>query len=197
MLEVKIVTDVESSAEPVTLAEAKAFMVVDSTYTADDTLITSLIKTARGLLEKYTELSFAPKVLKCFTDKSYLNIPYGPINEVTSVVDQDDTEITDDNYTLRGLDFKKIYMGCTNSQAFYPMGGGEPRFDISVPGISYTITYDAGYGVEGGAVLPDALEQAIKEQVNYMYNNRGLNEPVKICGVAERLCAPYSRRTLL
>lgn len=189
MLEVKIVTDVVT--EPVTVAEAKTFMVIDSDYTGDDTLITGLITAARLLLEKHTNLSFAAKTLKCFTDKSYLEIPYGPIVSVTNVVNQDDEEITSDNYTLKGLDFKRIYLGASNSGYFYPIGGGAPVLEQIVTNTNYTITYTAGY-----TTLPETLKLAIKEQVNHMYNNRGeggnkLNLSAKI------LADSYSRNPLL
>lgn len=198
MLESKIVTDVVS--EPVTTAEAKSFMVIDSTYTADDTLIGGFITSARLILEKYTNLSFGEKSLQVFTDKHYLDLPYGPISAVTEVKDQDDNIVPDTDYKLRGLDFKKIFIGSSNLDIFFPLGGGVPVFDSPVIQRYYTITYTAGYGITGGTPIPEALKLAIKEQVNHMYNTRGeteqSNEP-KLCLAAKMLADPFSRRPLL
>lgn len=189
MLEVKVIVDLED--EPVTLAETKEFLIVDAGVHPDDALISLLITAARLMLEKYTNLSFAPKTLKCITDKSYLDIPYGPITAVTNVVNQDDEEITADDYTLKGLDFKYIYLGAASSRYFYPLGGNAPIINRIAANASYTITYTAGF-----TELPEALKSAVKEQVNHMYNNRGEGGN-KLSYSAKILADPFSRNPLL
>lgn len=190
MLSVGVVEDL--AAEPVTLAEAKAFLVIDAGYTEDDTLLTALIKSARQLLEKYTNLSFGEKTLKAFTDKYFLDLPYGPIIEVTGVVDQDDEAFTD--YTLKGLEFKKIYFNGGNLENYYQRNKDQDYETLI--NTSHTVTYTAGYGAEGGQPLPEALKLAIKEQVQEMYNKRGAGNS-ELSLTAKILADPYARRPWL
>lgn len=149
--DVKIVTDVVT--EPVSLVDAKAFLKVG--YADDDAIITSMIKSARQLLEKMLNISIAAKTMKVtFThDGCYeYQIPYGPVGAISEAkfkYDVEDTaEITTTSYTLIGDEFKQFK--------------GNSGW--------WTITYAAGY-----ATAPDAIKQGILKQIAWMYENRGDN----------------------
>ena len=84
----------------VSLAEAKQFLRVDDGFTADDTLITLLIKVAGEFIEKHTNhLLYAREKTYKFFDGEKRVYDY-PINSITSPAEAD-MEITEyETYTL-------------------------------------------------------------------------------------------------
>lgn len=137
------------TTEPVTLAEAKAWIKVADSYSDDNTIITALITAARQILEEYLSISIASKtytvVLKNLLGD--MELPYGPITSITSVTDWDGDALTlNTDYILSGEDFK--------------------RLDTKTDYIKFV--YVAGY-----STVPEALKLAIKMQVGYMYEHRG------------------------
>jgi len=160
-MEVKIITDVTD--EPVTLEELKAFCQVDDDYAVTEGRLLMFMKAAREVLEKELNLSLATKTLQWQWDGSEAEIPYGPIQSITSlnsVVDPD-TLITD--YAISGLDFKRIGMPYFNDcYIIYPVGYNETYG-------AFNMTYVAGY-----EVLPSALKTAIQMQVDIWLKNQGM-----------------------
>lgn len=137
------------ATEPVTLAEAKAWIKVADSYSDDNTIITALITVARQMLEEYLSISIASKtytvVLKNLLGD--MELPYGPITSITSAADLDGDALTiDEDYILTGEEFK--------------------RLDTITDYIKFV--YVAGY-----STVPEALKTAIKMQVGYMYEHRG------------------------
>ncbi len=186
MMEVWISTDV--TAEPVSSAEAKLFAKIPST--ADDTVVTYLISSAREKMEKFTGCSLAPKTLIAEWDRlpssGMLELPYGPIASVTSVivVDQDgveDTLVLNSDYWLSGKIWIKIKVG-----AIFPSKVTRLK-----------VTYTAGYGSTGVPALPAALKESILKRIVTQYDFR---ENIAIGAIAqemknksEELAAPYRR----
>jgi len=160
----------DSTTLAVTLTEVKAHLVIDASYTADDTLLTAYITSARQLLEQFTNRSFGEKTLKCYTDQSELTLLYGPNQVITGIVDNNgETLVANTDYEYNGsLEALQVTIN----------GGSSP----------YMITYTAGY-----TTLPEALKLAIKEQVKYIYNNRGEGEAEnKLAFSAKVLADSYS-----
>lgn len=85
----------DEGSEPVTLQEAKDWCRID--VSDDDTLITSLIKAARIICEKYSGLSFVSKTVTAILVNGLGNIelPYGPVASEVAYYDMDETELTD------------------------------------------------------------------------------------------------------
>lgn len=169
-MEIQVITDLAS--EPVTVAEARDFLRITTTY--EDTLIGEMITDARTRLEKFTNLSFGAKTLKCRWNAldGWQEIPYQPNAVISACVDDDGTTLT---YETRGLEYKALY--CVNSTGV-------------------TITYTAGF-----TTLPKALKQAILKEVATNYENREnfyiegtFNE---LSNDAKRIAQSYSRNTLL
>ena len=81
-------TDTAPVTEPVTLAEAKLYCRV--TNSVDDNQISLMIKQAREAVEVGTGLSLIPKTaVVWFTNwDGHFNLPYGPMNSFTSLIDQ-------------------------------------------------------------------------------------------------------------
>lgn len=158
--------DETGSVEPCTSAEAKAFAKIDTT--ADDTLITELIKSARMFCEAYTNISFVEREVTVILNNSNGNmyLPYGPVlAAVTSIVDVNGTAFT--NPEIKGNDFKYIK---------------EPVADY------IQLVYDAGY-----ETLPTVLKTAVLNQFTYMYDNRGSELETGMSPVAKMLLKPYRR----
>lgn len=139
------ITSTDLVAEPVSLTEAKNHLRITD-YTSDDTLISSLIKSARIHLEKYTGLSFGTKTVTTILHiPGEVELPYGPLTSVTSVaVYNDGTWDTVTDYKVLG-DVLTVAKGM------------------------YRVIYEAGF-----STLPEDLKTDILQLVAWQYQNRGL-----------------------
>ncbi len=153
------------AVEPVTLAEAKLFLRVDTT--ADDALITSLIKAARQKGEELSRRAFLTQTWDLVESQWPANlifkIPRPPLQSVTSV-----TYI--DYYQASALwtDYK------------FDINSEPGRVILrSVPGVSLLdaggilVRFVAGYG-DAADDVPENLKTAVKALVGYWYENRQL-----------------------
>lgn len=172
MVNYNTVTDVQFNdgeiTEPVQLSEAKDFCKID--ISTDDTLITALIVAARQQCEAYTGLSIVEHNVVAVLNNCNggIYIPYGPIQEIFQVIDNEgNILILDSDYTLQGNEFKRLM---------------HPKVE------EVTIEYFAGYG----ASLPSAIKTAILNQVYYLYDNRsqGVDD---ISPIAKMILNPYRR----
>lgn len=165
-----------SATEPLTLADAKAYMNITSD--SQDTLITELIKAARQAIEKATGLSLVPSTVVALIDNSGgdIELPLGPYVKELSIANVDGNAVTD--FTLRGLQFKTLY---------------GPTTDYLV------CTYKAGYtaaAFETYPLLPTDLLNAIKDQVSFLFENRGELGSNSYSPKAWRTCKRYTRHPL-
>ena len=168
--QIEILTDL--TTEPVTLQEAKDYMRISSN--AEDDLIEELITSARERMEKFTGLSLGEKTLKAYWLYFHTpaEIPYGPVTDVISVVDDNDVAL---EYTARGLQYKVL-------EAYSTQG--------------VLVEYQAGF-----AVVPKGLKLAILKQVSTDYENREnyvVGEMAfELSSDARRQAMPYCRNTIL
>lgn len=133
--------------EPVTLAQAKEWLRV--THDDEDDLITALITAARQICEGYISKSFVERTVTAIVrnDLGNVKLPYGPVGNVTHVYDSEGNELTGSSYAITGVSDKRLG---------YPMS-------------SYVkVIYTAGY-----SVLPQQFKAALKEQLAWLYVNRG------------------------
>lgn len=181
-MEVKIKTEV--TAEPVSLAEVKAFCHIDPDYSSNDDILNALISSSREKLEKELNLSFAEKTLIVQWNGSYMNLPYGPVREIVSVNPFDDDEISEP-YTSYGLDFKTIAVDAAeNCYIIYPVSYNN---DTKL----YNCEYVAGY-----ETLPSALKTAMLIQIDYDYKNQGMQSN-SISDLALQKAIVYSRNLII
>jgi hypothetical protein len=144
---VKIITDL--TTEPISLSDAKLWMRI-ADYTSDDTLITSLLKSSRILLEQYTALSFGTKTIEATFDiTKEAEIPYGPVQSMTSVYRREN-----ESWSLMTANVDYWIINDT--------------IKVAYPGL-YKMTYQAGY-----TTLPEGLKTDIKVITAWQYENRGL-----------------------
>lgn len=146
------------SIEPVTLSEAKAHLRVDSDITAEDTLITALIKAARETAEGRTWRAFLEQTLLLTLDDwpegDVIELPRPPLIEVDSV------QYYDVDGVLQTMAEADYQVDATSEP-----GRVMPAYDGSWPSLrevpnAVQIQYTAGYGDEAGDV-PQKLKQAI------------------------------------
>jgi len=158
-----------SYAEPVTLAEAK--LKIRVSHAIEDAMIARMISSARKIIEDAAGISIITKVVKVwFSNKGgAYQLPYGPITSDITLYD---------DYTGTVLTDKRI------------IGGNYPR--ITFPQIeNMRAEYTVGY-----THVPAALKDAILDQLNYMYENRGAeNEGTGICEQAWRACQQFTRQS--
>ena len=165
-------TETAPVVEPVTLQEAKNYCRV--TTDADDTLITTMIVEARQAIEKVAGLSLIPKTAVVFFKNTGGNfpLPYGPVNSVSEIYDLRSGQIVaPSQYLLVGDKYPSLVY---------------PTYDL------IRATYTTGF-----TTIPSDLKIAILDQVNYSYENRGVDsfhyDNMGICEKAMRACQRHSR----
>lgn len=160
--------------EPLTVQEVKDYLRLEgfidnsqslsSNFNDDNALIGDLIISARERLEEYTGLSFVPKTLEVELTNlcGDFEIPYGPVNSIVYLKDNEDTSITDYELSLN----KRL---------------------LKTPKLTnMTLKYEAGY-----EVLPLGLKDAMYKEVAYRYINRGDENKEGLSKEAMVLAAKY------
>lgn len=155
----------DAASEPVSVSDMKAWLRVD--VTDDDSLIGSLITSARRMIEEHVDKSMMSQTWKLtldgFPSASTIDLPRGPVQSVSSVksYDEDDTE-------------------STFSTASYFVDTSGDRIGLNLdytwpadlrPTNAAIITYVTGYGSTAASV-PEDLKMAIRLLVGHWYENR-------------------------
>lgn len=177
-----------TSTLAVSLANTKAWLKIPSTLTADDTLITYLIKAATGYFEKITGRDLITKTYRTYLDNFPVVNGLYYYSGVSPLLPQyqdngiwlrksrlqaiasikyylDGVQVTWDSanyYTTISSDYSAIYLV---NDANFPSG-------IDVRKQAIEINFTAGYGTDDTSV-PDDVQQAILCFISYLYDNRG------------------------
>lgn len=188
------------ASEPVTTAEAKSHLRIETAFTADDTYIDTLIKAAREMCESYLDRSFVnttwdyvfdgfPVVDQVGVYRGAILIPKSDLASVTSVTYLD---TAGDSQTLvQGTDYGVL---TGTGGAVYPLPGQVwPSTDDERHG-SVTIRFVAGYGSSASNV-PAAVKHAILMTIGSLYEHRG-DGPSELPDVAIRLLGSQRWGTL-
>ena len=167
-MQVEITSDL--SVEPVSVAEARDYLRI--TTTAEDTIISGLITSARMRLEKFANLSFGAKTIKVYFNELYdwQELPSQPKATITSVKDSEDIVLI---YEERGTPFKSIKTSSSNGVI-----------------VIYTVV----------GFVNDAIKEAIKKEVATAYDYRqnfSEGQTYKMSNDAKMLVQPFSRNTFL
>lgn len=156
---------VAPASEPVTLVEAKLHLKVENT--ADDDLITSLIKTARQWCEGYQNRSYITRTITLKTDRfpNVFRLPRPQLLTVTSIkyIDLNGVQQTL-AASVYDLD---LYSQPGRVALAYNQSWPSIRGDIN----SVEVIYTAGYGATA-ANVPDNIKAAIKLLVAHLYEHR-------------------------
>lgn len=159
----------DNNPEAVSLSEAKAYCRV--TTDTENTLFELLIKQAREAIEVATGLSLMSKSVTVWFSNfdGKFQLPFGPVNSITSITTEAGTALTEAEYNLVGLQF--------------------PTLTRPIYGNMMAI-YTTGYSTQ---TLPADLKVAILDQVSYDYENRGLDSDTGICQKSWKACQRWTR----
>jgi uncharacterized phiE125 gp8 family phage protein len=178
--------------EPVTLADAKAFLRVDST--AEDGLISTLVAAARLHVEATTARALIAQswrlVLDCWPLARVVPLPVGPVLTLTAVTAYDEAG----DGTEVELEQFQVETGVAPARLLLPAEIEDMPVLRERQGIE--IDYAAGYGADREDVPMD-LKHAILTLVGYWFEHR---DAVIVAGAGavvptgfDRLVAPYKR----
>lgn len=173
--------DEGTPTEPVTLDEAKGYLIISLTETAFDTLITQLIITARQQLEGYLNRSLIDKTVTAtvVNEVGSMHLPYiGDEITITGVTDNegdtiDDYEIFDDMFCVNPA------TTATPANNFYTRC-------ITAAKVTYTVAYPNG--------IKSEFKTAIMQQVAWLYERgRGDEFTQAISPIVKINMKPYRR----
>jgi uncharacterized phiE125 gp8 family phage protein len=149
--------------EPISLSDAKLHIRVDNN--TEDTLILSLITSAREYCENYTGRSFADKTLEYYIDffPAEISLPKKPVKSVTSIIykDYEGAEVT----LIENTDYLVDLIQSIIVPAY---GKSWPSFN-AYPVNPIKITYLTGDATS----VPGAVKTAMLLLIGHWYENRG------------------------
>lgn len=158
----RYVRTTDAATEPVSASEFKTFARIDGTD--EDTLITSLLKTARQMAEDYCERSFITQTWKLYGNNfpTEILLPRGKAISVTSIKYSVSTAL-DSTFTEFNSSLQND-IGVIVPQESWP--DTESEFPNSLE-----IIYTTGYGANASDV-PEAIKTAIKIITADLFENR-------------------------
>lgn len=163
--------DVTPVVEVITVDEAKQYCRV--TNSVENDLFADLIAQSREAVEKAANLSLIPKTAIVYFNNEAGNfeLPFGPIDKATLKVyddNQNGIELTVPTLKVIGDQFPKVA---------FPLYA------------NLRAEYETGY-----AVCPVELKIAMLDQINYGYENRGMDvDDLGICQKTWRVCQRWTR----
>lgn len=186
-----LVRTVEPATEPITLAEAKAHLRVDTD--ADDTYISSLITVARVYCEERLDTTFVTSTWQAKYDNFPiwgLVLPRPPmLAENVSIAYRD--EAGDVNTITSGASQFQIDASVLPGRAY-------PLYNDTWPSVrgdenSVTVTWQAGYG-DAASDVPAIAKHSMLLLIGNWYAAR---EPVTAGMTSQNMPIPYTFETLI
>lgn len=178
----------DPTSEPVSLAEAKEHLRRDGSFTAEDPLITRLIKAAREHVEHYTGRQLIHATWRLwldeFADAEVILLPKPPLASITAVAyyDTDGSPLTWDsanysaNWSAEPAELHRAYGVSWPSL--------RKRWD------AFEVQYVAGYGAASSSV-PEVFREGILQMLTFLYEHRGeMLPPGTMPKTVERLLYP-------
>jgi len=156
------------TVECITVAEAKQYCRVSNDV--EDDLFVDLIIQARQIVEKVTNLKLVPCQVDVWFNNAGGNfqLPFGPVSYILGMWDYQNTQIPSNIYRLMGAQYPVVR---------YPLYG------------EIKMSYIAGFDC-----VPTDLKVAMLDQINYDYENRGMDvNDMGICEKTMRACQRWTR----
>lgn len=155
------------AVEPVTLAEAKAWLRLDDSD--EDTLVTTLVTAARLHVEAVTGLALITQSWRLVRDgwplDGTVRLPVSPLQSLTSITTYD----AEGTATTLALDGVLTDAAGNPAAVILPAGFGAGT--VLRPRQGIEIDYVAGFG-DDGASVPAPLRQALLTLLAYWFENR-------------------------
>lgn len=156
------------SVEPVTLSEVKAHARIESS--ADDELLTSLLKSARQWCEAYLRRALISQSwalhLSGVPRSDRIVIPRGPLLSVTKI------QIFDDHDVATDWGSENYFVNTASQPGEIVLRSGSTWMSPTRCSNGIVIEYIAGYGATAENV-PQDIRLAIKQLVLHWYEHRG------------------------
>jgi len=191
----RLILTAPATAEPVTLAEAKAFLRVD--LSDDDVLIAGLITAAREACERFTRRALITQTWTLFRDEwppAAIEMPRPPLRSVVHVKTYDDADAA----TVWPASAYYVDTASEPGRLIARTGAALPVPTRAAAGIE--VRFVAGYAPdESGSPtdpagnVPASLIEGIKRLVVHLYESRGdcgIDEAAALSGAAP-LWRPY------
>ena len=174
------------TVEPVTLAEAKAHMRVS--HAEEDQLISTLISTARRIVEARSGLVLLQQVWTSYLDDwpeaGLVELPFAPVMSVNmvAVFGEDDVEAS--------IDPAHYYADTASRPPRLMLRGSRvwAKPGRIANGIAITVT--AGFGSAASSV-PEPLRQAVLILVAHWFEHRGAADPPPLPLTFDTLVRPW------
>jgi uncharacterized phiE125 gp8 family phage protein len=168
------------ATEPITLAEAKLYLRVDSS--SEDNLITDLIVAARMSAEAWLKNSLISQSWKLvyndYLDREII-LPMPPIVNIGSVV------VVNRDTTTQTISPTNYYLNAAKNKLL---------FDNYISGFSIEIIYNTGYGT--ATQVPSPIKYGILAHIAAMYDERGLMGQVNLPPQVSALYSPFRELSL-
>lgn len=188
------------AVEPITRAEAKLQLRIESDIDDDHTLIDALITGAREWCENYCRRSFVRRTLELRMDcwPPEILLPRGPVLSVTHV-----------KYVDSGGTLSTLATSAYQTDIYALPGRIVPAFGSVWPSIkpselnAVLVEYEAGYAstetspTDAAGNVPAAVKAAIKLIIGHLYENRELTSNTQLYEApfaVKALLAPYEIR---
>jgi uncharacterized phiE125 gp8 family phage protein len=180
------------TVEPVLVSEVSDHL--RGPDTEHEPMLVKMIQASRERLERYLARAFVQQTravhYSAWPDGNVMEIPYPPIQSVTHIkyTDTDDTE-----YTWSSSEYS---VDTYSEPGRVVLGYGEswPNESIHAPDYPIVVTYVCGYAASGTdyrANIPQAIKDAIKLDVEMMYDRPPDPYAATLRMVIENLLAPY------
>ena len=155
-------------AEPVVLADVKSHVRIDSDV--DDPLIERYIRTSRIECEQIARRAFMPQtwdlVLDCWPCEDVIELPYPPLQSVTSITYIDSIGVT---HTVANSNYI-VDVDAEPGRVFLAYGKCWPTATLQ-PRSAIRVRYVAGYA--DAASVPETYKTYVMWGVGQLYENRG------------------------
>ncbi len=163
----KLVQTVAPTEEPIDLTEARLHLKLSST--AEDSLITGFIKTARQIIERYLNRALITQTWELYMDcwEPIIEIPFGNLSSNGFKI-----EYRDATGTLVTLQSDQYWVVTTADPGYVKRAYTTvfPVLQLGRPD-AIKITFTCGYG--SAANVPQPIKDAMKLWIGDLYENRG------------------------
>ena len=181
------------ASEPLSLAEAKAWLRLDSS--TEDDLVSALIVSARMIVEATTRRMLLTQswrlVLDAWPQSNIVKIPLAPFQSVAAM------RVYDRNNVAQPVAAALATIDASPDRARLYFSGNPPMPGRAIAGIEIDVV--AGYGALPSS-LPEPIRQAMRMLVARWYENRGDIEidsgAMRLPASVAALLAPFCRPRL-
>ncbi|MDC7787593.1 head-tail connector protein [Rhodoplanes sp. TEM] len=173
------------ASEPLTLAEAKAFLRVD--HADEDALIDSLIGAARTLVERATRRALITQTWRLVRDAwpagGRIAVLPAPLRSVAAA------RVFDADGLPRAIDPAVFRLDTASAPGIAGFDrAAVPEPGLRVAGVAIDVT--VGYGDDAAAV-PAPLVQAVRLWLAHFHEHRGIETEARTPAAIAALIAPY------